>query len=746
MNDLLLKGPDCLNPIRAVLLRFREGTYASLGDIRKMYNSVWLEEREMHLHRFLWRDSPDEEISEYTITRVNIGDRPAGCIAQVAMKETARLPNFLHLGDERRVIEEDSYVDDLLTSLNDLNKLDEITANVEEILKAGGFFLKPWVRSGQSGRQRTETDGLTETEGKTLILPNQMRDEDNKALGIGYQMDEDKLYMLTSDNFSKRRKKMRVGKDLLKEEVRTETPNPLTRRALLSQVAGLYDPIGLARIRKYVEKHARMKIERWFHLLDSQTVLGAIQRVSYGYKTFFANRVGEIQKAGLVQDWWWIRGDLNIADIITRGGVPVDLKENSTWQNGPEFLKWPVEEWPIKSAGEVAGAVRESVNKLQRKAFSGALTRAQEKRSQQKGELQGNQESPKSEHQEGIPGVNPTLLIRKKPSGWVKDLVEVRRFSSLYKLMRVVAWVCLAAKQWLKYRGPKQSKWEVRSPKRAVLTVEEHEDAMKGLFLAAQEGTGFSDTTLSRLAVYKDVNSGLLVCGGRIQAFQDDKTAVPVLPFDAWVSTLLAQESHKANHEGVAGTLLRMRMKAWVIKGRRLAKKMVDSCVVCRKNKAKQCKQIMADLPLERTGPAAPFEFTTMDLFGPYEVKDEVKKRTRLRVWGIVFCCMASRAIHTDVVSDMSSEGFLLAYQRFTSLRGHPRKLWSDPGTNFVGARPALEKLHKFLNRLNKCELEDTAARHGTEWSWKIHPADSPHRNGAAEAAVKVVKQPAHLI
>lgn len=83
-------------------------------------------------------------------------------------------------------------------------------------------------------------------------------------------------------------------------------------------------------------------------------------------------------------------------------------------------------------------------------------------------------------------------------------------------------------------------------------------------------------------------------------------------------------------------------------------------------------------MPLERTGPAAPFEFTAMDLFGPYEVKDEVKKRTRLKVWGIVFCCMASRAIHTEVVSDMSSEGFLLAYQRFTSLRGHPRKLWSD--------------------------------------------------------------------
>ncbi|XP_049321149.1 uncharacterized protein LOC111193301 [Astyanax mexicanus] len=128
MNDLLLKGPDVLNPIRAVLLRFRNGVHAALGDITKMYNSVWLEEREMHLHRFLWRDSPEEDLSEYAITRVNIGDRPAGCIAQLAMRETARLPEFTDLKEARRVLEEDSYVDDILTSHNSKDILDKIVA------------------------------------------------------------------------------------------------------------------------------------------------------------------------------------------------------------------------------------------------------------------------------------------------------------------------------------------------------------------------------------------------------------------------------------------------------------------------------------------------------------------------------------------------------------------------------------------------------------------------------------------
>ncbi|KAJ8369559.1 hypothetical protein SKAU_G00095870 [Synaphobranchus kaupii] len=71
-------------------------------------------DREVHLHRFLWRDTQDEEIDEYAITRVNIGDRPAECIAQLTMRETARLAKF-----GPRVLEEDSYVDDVLTSQND---------------------------------------------------------------------------------------------------------------------------------------------------------------------------------------------------------------------------------------------------------------------------------------------------------------------------------------------------------------------------------------------------------------------------------------------------------------------------------------------------------------------------------------------------------------------------------------------------------------------------------------------------
>nr|XP_046228584.1 uncharacterized protein LOC124050275 [Scatophagus argus]XP_046241340.1 uncharacterized protein LOC124057310 [Scatophagus argus] len=153
------------------------------------------------------------------------------------------------------------------------------------------------------------------------------------------------------------------------------------------------------------------------------------------------------------------------------------------------------------------------------------------------------------------------------------------------------------------------------------------------------------------------------------------------------------------------------------------------------------CQQMMSDLPPERSQRANPFEYTTLDLFGPFEIKDAVKKRTGKKVWGIVFCCMASRAVHVDLVDDQSSESFLQAYFRFVSLRGHPRKLWSDKGTNFIGAKPALQDLHRYLATLREASIEDQAAKHGTEWAWNFHPADAPHRNGAAEAAVKLIKK-----
>jgi len=104
------------------------------------------------------------------------------------------------------------------------------------------------------------------------------------------------------------------------------------------------------------------------------------------------------------------------------------------------------------------------------------------------------------------------------------------------------------------------------------LTVKERKAAFQDLCLAAQKGVTFPVTMLNRLVVSKDEASGLLKCYGRVQTITQGDAGVPLIPYNAWISTLLTREAHEVNHEGVAGTLLQVRSKAWVVMGPRIAR------------------------------------------------------------------------------------------------------------------------------------------------------------------------------
>ena len=76
-----------------------------------------------------------------------------------------------------------------------------------------------------------------------------------------------------------------------------------------------------------------------YHIVDREIVKAMINKESYGFNTFAANRIGEIHRNTSQDNWYWIEGTLNIADITTRGRKASELHKDSTWQNGPEFLK-----------------------------------------------------------------------------------------------------------------------------------------------------------------------------------------------------------------------------------------------------------------------------------------------------------------------------------------------------------------------------------------------------------------------
>ena len=81
-----------MNSLIGILLRFRVGRHAFIGDISKMFNCVRISELDQNTHRFLWRDGEvGREPDHYVLTRVTFGDKPSGAIATVAMRLTAEM-------------------------------------------------------------------------------------------------------------------------------------------------------------------------------------------------------------------------------------------------------------------------------------------------------------------------------------------------------------------------------------------------------------------------------------------------------------------------------------------------------------------------------------------------------------------------------------------------------------------------------------------------------------------------------
>ena len=102
------------------------------------------------------------------------------------------------------------------------------------------------------------------------------------------------------------------------------------------------------RMRVFIQESFRMEFKEIIHIIDSEIVRAMINKDSYGFNTFVATRIGEIQTSTKPNEWYWIESKYNIADIISRGEVVSNIKVDSKWHRGPAFSRLPVEQWPIR--------------------------------------------------------------------------------------------------------------------------------------------------------------------------------------------------------------------------------------------------------------------------------------------------------------------------------------------------------------------------------------------------------------
>ena len=146
----------------------------------------------------------------------------------------------------------------------------------------------------------------------------------------------------------------------------------------------------------------------------------------------------------------------------------------------------------------------------------------------------------------------------------------------------------------------------------------------------------------------------------------------------------------------------------------------------------------MADLPTERVVPSAPFTHVGVDVFGPWTV---VSRKTRGGVanskrWAVVFTCLAIRAVHIEIIEEMSSSSFINALKRFTSLRGPVSEFRSDRGTNFVGAAKELNLETLFVE-----DKEVSSFLQTNSIAWKFNPPAASHMGGVWERMIGVIRR-----
>ena len=143
LNSYWAKGPDLLNSLLGILIRFREEKMAITRDI-KMYHAVKISVLDQHTHRFLWRGlDTDREPDTYVMTSVSFGDRPAGAIATAALRKTAEMGRGIY-PDATQMILKNTYMDDVQDSVRSREEASHVINHVQELLKKGNFYFKSW--------------------------------------------------------------------------------------------------------------------------------------------------------------------------------------------------------------------------------------------------------------------------------------------------------------------------------------------------------------------------------------------------------------------------------------------------------------------------------------------------------------------------------------------------------------------------------------------------------------------------
>lgn len=420
---------------------------------------------------------------------------------------------------------------------------------------------------------------------------------------------------------------------------------------------------------------------------DSTVVLSWLTKPPIQWKPFVSNRVTTILEQSKPSMWRHVPSEFNPADVASRGLPPQKLPNSTLWWNGPQFLLQDESGWPQRRFSYDNTADKEA-RKFKVHAF--AVT------------------------------IEPDIFIR---------------FSSFDRLVRIVAYC---------FRFASNVRLLIQNRNFESLRVEEINNALCALIKIVQQV--FKDdiaklkakNRVGRKSKLKSLNpyldqKGILRVGGRLQNANlgFNQTHPIILPPKHPFTTLLIRKKHEDTlHGGTHLVHSGLRLTYWIVDGKSAVKKFIRSCVTCRKAEPRPQMPIMGELPtaritIDHLQPL--FVNCGIDYGGPFPQRIPGRRGTVGKLYVALFICMATKAVHLEAVGSLSADDFLACFHRFVARKGKPRTVYSDNGTNLVGA----------FNELAK-QRQDEFTSEGIQW--KFIPPGAPNFGGLWEAGIKSVK------
>ena len=338
-----------------------------------------------------------------------------------------------------------------------------------------------------------------------------------------------------------------------------------------------------------------------------------------------------------------------------------------------------------------------------------------------------------------------SVLLTSISNVWADEVL--RNFNSLTKLKRVTVFIL---RRFRTEMNPK--------PRNSTLmTVQELDTAMK-TWIKIIQAQHFSQeiTWLKSEKEFPNGNpikslnpfldfEGILRVGGRLENAEDlpeDMKHPAFLPKNHKLVTMIIEDAH-ARHMHAQSQLLTAIISSqyWIIGLKPQVRRFIKNCITCQKVTAQIGTQMMGNLPRSRISQTRAFLHTGVDYAGPIKVLPKTGRgQQTMKSWIAVFVCFTTKAVHLELVTELSTAAFMAALKRFVSRRGKPQVMYSDEGTNFTGARNEMIAFQQEMEAIaNNHEVARTLAEDGI--SWKLNPPGAPHMGGLWEAAVKSMKR-----